>query len=80
MLRLKGPSLTLKSLKNERRTSLLSTTLDDLMEIVSEGPPFESFSTENAVTLWYRDSIRSQIKSLGKTTDQGLTLKTPPQI
>ena len=47
-----------KVIKNECRTSLLSTTLDELMEIVSEGPPFESFSAENAVTLWYRDSIQ----------------------
>ena len=39
----------LKMIKIERRTSLLSTTLDDLMEINSEGPPFESFSAENAV-------------------------------
>ena len=28
------------------------------MEIVSEGLSFESFFAENAVTLWYRDSIR----------------------
>ena len=48
----------LKAIKNECRISLLSTTLDVLMEIVSEGPPFESFSAENALTLWYRDLIR----------------------
>ena len=47
----------LKVIKNERCTSLLSATLDDLMEIVSEGPPFESFCAENAATLWYRNSI-----------------------
>ena len=48
----------LKIIKNERRTSLLTTTLDDLMEINSEGPPFESFSAENAVSLWFRDTNR----------------------
>lgn len=48
----------LKVIKNDRRTSLLTSTLDDLMEITCEGPPMEVFSAEHAVKIWWEDCTR----------------------
>ena len=45
----------MKIVKTNRRSSLHSSTLDDLMEINVEGPPPESFSAEHAVQLWWED-------------------------
>ena len=42
-------------IKNDRRTSLND---DDLMEINVEGPPPEDFSSEHAVSLWWKDCTR----------------------
>ena len=49
---------TLKNIKTEHRTSMHTTTLDDLMEIACEGPEFEKFSAEDAVHLWWEDQNR----------------------
>ncbi len=48
----------LKVIKSERRSSLSTSTLDDLMEINMEGPPFESFTADSAVHLWWKDTTR----------------------
>ena len=45
-------------IKTDRRTSLNNSTLDDLMEINVEGPPPEDFSSEHAVSLWWKDCTR----------------------
>ena len=49
---------TMKVVKTNHRTSLLTSTLDDLMEINVEGPTPESFSAADAVQLWWADRIR----------------------
>ena len=49
---------TMKVVKTDRRTSLLTSTLDDLMEINVEGPTPENFSADNTVQLWWADRIR----------------------
>ena len=46
---------TLKIIKTNRRTKLLSTTLSDLLEIQVEGLPLDSFSADDAVSLWWKD-------------------------
>ena len=46
-------------IKNEKRTSLNSETLRDLLEIKTEGPPFSSFSADAAIDLWWKDSSTS---------------------
>ena len=48
----------LKVIKSERRTSLHTSTLDDLLEINIEGPQFEDFNADHAVELWWADSVR----------------------
>ena len=50
----------MKIVKTNRRTSysLLSSTLDDLMEINVEGPELENFSPDHAVQLWWSDRTR----------------------
>ena len=48
----------MKIVKTNRRTSLSSSTLDDLMEINVEGPELESFSPDHAVQLWWSDRTR----------------------
>ena len=46
---------TLKVIKTNRHTKLESTTLSDLLEIQVEGPPLDSFSANDAVSLWWKD-------------------------
>lgn len=46
----------LKIIKNERRTNLSCSTLNDLLEINTEGPTLSTFSAESAVDLWWSDS------------------------
>ena len=46
---------SLKVLKTTNRTSLRTSTLDDLLEIFVEGPPLSCFSADQAVELWWRD-------------------------
>ena len=49
---------TLKVVKTDRRTSLLTSTLDDLMEINVEGPNPQDISADDAVQLWWADRVR----------------------
>ena len=43
----------MKIIKTNRRINLKSTTLSDLLEIKTEGPPLASFSADRAVSLWW---------------------------
>ena len=45
----------MKIIKTDRRTSLHTSTLLDLMEIQVEGPPLATFSPDRAVKLWWDD-------------------------
>ena len=47
---------TLKTIKNEKRTNLSCSTLDDLLEVNTEGPTLSNFSADAAVDLWWSDS------------------------
>ena len=49
---------TLKLVKSDRRTSLQTSTLDDLMEINVERPTLENFSADHAGDLWWADCAR----------------------
>ncbi len=51
---------SLKVLKTKNRTSLKTSTLDDLLEIFVEGPPLDCFSSDQAVELWWRDSCTTR--------------------
>ena len=46
---------TLKIIKNERRTNLSCSTLNDLLEVNTEGPTLTNFSADAAVVLWWSD-------------------------
>ena len=46
---------TLKIIKNERRTNLSCSTLNDLLEVNTEGPSLTNFSADAAVDLWWID-------------------------
>lgn len=46
----------LKIIKTDRRTSLHTATLADLLEIRMEGPTVDKFSAEHVVSLWWEDS------------------------
>ena len=45
---------SLKLLKTANRTTLRTSTLDDLLEINIEGPPMSDFSPTHAIDLWWR--------------------------
>jgi hypothetical protein len=45
----------MKIIKTDRRTSLHTGTLSDLLEIQVEGPPLTTFSPDRAVKLWWDD-------------------------
>ena len=47
---------TLKIIKNERRTNLSCSTLNDLLEVNTEGPTLSNLSADSAVDLWWSDS------------------------
>ena len=51
----------LKVTKNEKRTNLNSSTLDDLLEVKAEGPPLSGFSADAAVDLWWKDSTGRRV-------------------
>ena len=53
---------TLKVIKNEKRTNLSCSTLDDLLEVKTEGPSFSNFSADSALDLWWKDSTGRRIK------------------
>ena len=46
---------TLKIIKNERRTNLSCSTVNDLLEVNTEGPTLSTFSANAAVDLWWSD-------------------------
>lgn len=46
---------SLKVIKNERRTRLSVSTLNDLMEVKTEGPSLTNFSPDAALDLWWKD-------------------------
>ena len=46
---------TLKIIKNERRTNLSLSTLNDLLEVNAEGPTLSNFSPDSAIDLWWTD-------------------------
>ena len=58
-------------IKTKRRTNLSTTTLQDLLEIVVEGPPVTTFDSDPAVKLWWREfhTTRGLIRNLVKHTD-----------
>ena len=47
---------SLKQIKTDRRTNLHTSTLNDLMEIKTAGPPLSKFSATIAINLWWRSS------------------------
>ena len=51
---------SLKVIKTERRTSLHVSTVDDLLEITTEGPPLSHFTPDSAVDLWWSDCKTTQ--------------------
>lgn len=69
----------LKVIKTDRRTSLHTSTLDDLLEINVEGPPLENFSPAAAVDLWWADCMRrpNQSSRAKSTEDQGTAAESP---
>ena len=42
----------MKIIKTDRKTSIHTSTLSDLLEIQVEGPPLATFSPDRAVKLW----------------------------
>lgn len=68
---------TMKIVKTNRRTSLLSSTLDDLMEISAEGPELENFSADHAVQLWWSDRLTKLPGSSTGREDPRLKPKAP---
>lgn len=50
----------LKVIKTKRRTSILNSTLHDLLEINVEGPPLSSFNANAAIELWWKDCCTSR--------------------
>ena len=46
---------SMKLIKTDRRTNLLADTMNDLLEIYIEGPPFSAYSADRAVDLWWTD-------------------------
>ena len=52
---------TLKVIKTERRTSLSCSTLNDLLEVNTEGPTLPNFSPDSAVDLWWRDTTTRRV-------------------
>ena len=54
--RIKSMFSLLKVIKTDRRTSLDTPTLSDLLEITMEGPAVDKFSAEHSVSFWWEDS------------------------
>ena len=52
----------LKLIKTDRRTSLDTSTLSDLLDITVEGPELGEFSAEQAVDLWWNDTTSKRPK------------------
>ncbi len=47
---------TMKAIKTNRRTSLATSTLNDLLEIHVEGPPLSHYCPDGAIELWWKDT------------------------
>ena len=47
--------LSMKIIKTDCRTNLQADTMNDLLEIYVEGPPFSSYCADKAVELWWND-------------------------
>ena len=45
----------MKLIKTDRRTNLRADTMNDLLEIYVESPPFSAYSAYRAVELWWTD-------------------------
>ena len=61
-------------IKTDRKTSMHTSTLSDLLEIQVEGPPLATFSPDRAVKLWWKTAKQQGelTKLLEKTsTDRG---------
>jgi len=71
----------LKVIKTERRVSLNSSALEDLLEVKLEGPPLNEFSADAAVELWWKPGRTVQdvfIRDLGRNTRrENLKYKSP---
>ena len=52
---------TFKVIKNEKRTNLSRSTLNDLLEVKTEGPSFGNFSADAALELWWKDSTGRRV-------------------
>ena len=46
---------SMKLIKTDRRTNLQVDTMNDLLEIYVEDPPFSAYSADRAVELWWTD-------------------------
>ena len=52
---------SLKVVKNEKRTNLNCSTLNDLLEVKTEGPSVNNFSADAAMELWWKDSTGRRV-------------------
>ncbi len=43
------------------RKELSCSTLDDLLEVKTEGPSFSNFSADSALDLWWKDSTGRRV-------------------
>ena len=73
---------TTKVVKTDRCTSLYTSILDDLLEINVEGPPAESFCSDQAIQLWWSDRTQrpnqAPRKSIVGDCHLKLTMKPRP--
>ena len=75
----------LKLIKTDRRCSLQTSTLDDLLEINLEGPTLKKNSSAYAVDLWWSECMRrpnqtSKSRSMEPGTSTGLLQSEPDVI
>ena len=53
----------MKVIKTDCRNCLGEDHLDDLMRIAIDGPALSQWNVSHAVTLWWKDKQRRQVKS-----------------
>eukprot|EP00731_Ephydatia_muelleri_P021914 Em0014g505a len=53
---------TLKWIKTDRRSCLGEDTLDDLMRISLDGPPFANWNAKHAVELWWKGKAHRSVQ------------------
>ena len=68
--------LSLKVVKNEKRTNLNCFTLNDLLEVKTEGPSVSNFSADAAMELWWKFQQDEESRNLKRSID-GIS-KLPP--